>query len=146
MDRFWETKSLEQMSQDEWESLCDGCALCCLVKLEDDSGSVHYTSLVCDRLDLEACRCTCYTKRHRLVKDCVSLSPEEVLSFDWLPRSCAYRVLAEGRSLESWHPLISGRPESVHEAGISIKNKVIPVGSVHEEEHENHVIEWVEIR
>jgi len=144
MDKFWETKSLDQMTHEEWESLCDGCARCCMFKVEDDSGTVHYTSLVCDQLNLESCRCSNYEERHKIVRDCVKFSAEEASSFKWLPRSCAYRSLAEGRGLEDWHPLISGRDESVHEAAVSVKNKVLPVGAIHEDEYAGYFIDWIE--
>lgn len=143
--RFWEEKSLEAMSRDEWESLCDGCGRCCMIKLQDeDTESIHYTAMVCDLLDQERVRCTSYKRRHELVPDCVVLDHDRALSFTWLPTTCAYRRLAEGRSLEWWHPLVSGTPESVVEAGISVKGKVIAEGQVHPEEHEEMVVTWVE--
>lgn len=141
---FWKDKTLEQMTDAEWESLCDGCARCCLVKLEDaDTGEVHYTSLVCDLLDVERCRCTQYPRRHELVPDCIEFTPDLAATLGWLPDTCAYRLLAEGLDLPAWHPLVSGRPESVHEAGISVRGRVIPVRMVPEDEHEDHVIHWV---
>ncbi len=122
---FWRAKSLEDMSEAEWESLCDGCARCCLVKLEDaDTGEIHYTDVGCTLLDSGACRCRAYAERQRLVPDCVSLTPENVRGLDWLPPTCAYRLLAEGRDLPWWHPLVSGDPETVHRAGISVRNRV----------------------
>ena len=145
MDRFWEHKTLGELSAEEWESLCDGCARCCLIKLEEEgSGRVHYTGLVCDLLDLDTCRCTRYPDRHRLVKDCIDFSEEVLASLTWLPRSCAYRRLAEGRGLADWHPLVSGSPDSVHRAGVSVLGRVIPAGAVHEDEFEEHLIRWVE--
>lgn len=145
MNRFWEHKSLARMSEAEWEALCDGCARCCMVKLEDETtGRIRYTALVCELLDIGACRCTHYPDRHRLVKDCIELSPDMARTLRWLPRSCAYRRLAEGRPLADWHPLISGDPESVHRAGISVRDNVIPVAMVHEDEHADHEIDWIE--
>jgi uncharacterized protein len=141
---FWKDKTLEEMTDAEWESLCDGCARCCLIKLEDaDTAEVHYTSLVCDLLDLDRCRCTRYPQRHELVPDCIHFTPELAATLSWLPDTCAYRLLAEGLDLPEWHPLVSGRRESVHEAGISVKGRVIPVRMVEEDDQEDYVIDWV---
>jgi len=122
---FWETKSLEEMSPAEWESLCDGCARCCLVKLEDeDSGEIGYTDVGCTLLDAGRCRCRDYEHRQAKVADCVRLTPEAVRTLRWLPPTCAYRLLAEGRGLYWWHPLVSGDPATVHAAGISVRDRV----------------------
>ena len=143
---FWQEKSLAEMSRQEWESLCDGCARCCLHKLEDeDSGKVHYTSVVCRYLDESTCRCTDYQNRSSLVPDCVWLTPDTAEAFKWLPTTCAYRLIAEGKDLKWWHPLVSGRPESVAEAGISIRGKCISEEHVHPDDLEENIIRWVEL-
>jgi hypothetical protein len=141
---FWKAKTLQDMSTQEWESLCDGCAKCCLHKLEDeDSGEVHYTRVVCRYLNESGCQCTRYQERHELVPDCVWLKPEDVVAFHWLPESCAYRVIAEGRELAWWHPLVSGDPQTVHQAGISIKGKVIAEQNVHPLGYQEQIIHWI---
>lgn len=138
---FWETTSLKDMNRTQWESLCDGCALCCLHKLEDeDTDEVYYTDVHCRYMDTSNCHCTVYQERQKKVPNCVWLTPEQASEFRWLPESCAYRVLAEGRKLSDWHPLISGDANSVHEAGISIKGKGIADDQVAEEDWEDHII------
>lgn len=142
---FWHDKRLTEMTDLEWESLCDGCARCCMIKLEDeDTAEVRYTSLVCDLLDVESCRCTGYPQRHQLVPDCIEFDADLAATLRWLPATCAYRRLAEGRDLADWHPLVSGRPESVHEAGISVRGRVMHAGAVNEDDLAEHVIRWVE--
>jgi uncharacterized cysteine cluster protein YcgN (CxxCxxCC family) len=121
---FWKRKSLAEMSPDEWESLCDGCALCCMLKVEDeDTGEVFYSDVACKLLDLGTCRCTNYGQRAKLVPDCVVLTADNPEPYEWLPDTCAYRRLARGQELPEWHPLITGDPDSVHEAGISMKGR-----------------------
>ena len=122
---FWKTKSLEEMSAAEWESLCDGCGKCCLSKLEDeDTGEIHWTSVACRMLDAGTCRCRDYANRLALVPDCVGLTPANVRTIHWLPHTCAYRLIAEGHDLYWWHPLVSGSARTVHEAGMSVKGVV----------------------
>ncbi|MDI6027073.1 YcgN family cysteine cluster protein [Corticibacterium sp. UT-5YL-CI-8] len=122
---FWKTKTLEEMDVAEWESLCDGCGKCCLSKLEDeDTSDIYWTSVGCRLLDTESCRCADYPNRLARVPDCVGLTPEKVRTLSWLPSTCGYRLVAEGHGLYWWHPLLSGSPETVHEAGISIRGRV----------------------
>ena len=122
---FWTTTPLERMSEAEWESLCDGCGKCCLSKLEDeDTGEIYFTSVGCRLFDAATCRCRDYPRRLAQVPDCVRLTPENVHTIPWLPSTCAYRLVAEGRDLEWWHPLVSGDPDTVHRAGISVRGRV----------------------
>jgi hypothetical protein len=140
---FWKTRTLAEMSKDEWESLCDGCARCCLNKLEDiDSGEIAYTSVACRLLDTESCRCRDYEDRTRYVPDCVVLTPKRVASLRWLPSTCAYRVLSEGGELADWHPLVSGDPDSVSKAGISVAGRVISERDA--DDLEAYVVTWPE--
>lgn len=141
-DPFWKTKSLEEMTSQEWESLCDGCGRCCLNKLEDDEGNVFYTNVACRLLDDERCLCKSYDKRSYLVKDCLVITPENVNRLSWLPESCAYRLLNEGKELFWWHPLISNDTDTVHRAGISVRGIVVPEKDVAEDELEDHIIYW----
>ncbi|MFT7652181.1 MAG: putative cysteine cluster protein YcgN (CxxCxxCC family) [Limisphaerales bacterium] len=143
--KFWESKTLAEMTKDEWESLCDGCAQCCMIKLEDeDTEEIHHTAMVCDYLNLDSCRCTDYSARHVNEPDCVVLTIDGAKNFSWLPKSCAYRTLAEGRPLADWHPLLSGRPDSVHTAGVSVFERVVHQGEIHPDEQESMIIQWVE--
>jgi uncharacterized cysteine cluster protein YcgN (CxxCxxCC family) len=125
MNEFWRHKTLEELSPQEWETLCDGCGKCCLAKLEDeDTGEIHWTSVGCRLFDGATCRCRDYPNRLATVPDCIRLTPQKVRSISWLPRTCAYRLVAEGRDLYWWHHLVSGSRETVHEAGISVRGRV----------------------
>jgi uncharacterized cysteine cluster protein YcgN (CxxCxxCC family) len=149
---FWKTKTLESLDDSEWESLCDGCGRCCLVKLEEDpededqspveglrttrarrpdtlapgeaNPRVFFTDVGCTLLDGQSCRCSDYANRQAKVADCVRLTPEAVRRIGWLPETCGYRLVAEGRDLYWWHPLVSGDPETVHAAGVSVRGRV----------------------
>ncbi len=126
MKPFWEMKTLDELTPAQWEALCDGCGRCCLQKLKHaTTAKVDYTSVACRLLDLETCRCTAYPERRRLVRDCLALRPASIPIMHWLPKTCAYRLIARGKPLPDWHPLISGDPQSVHQAGISIRHKAI---------------------
>ncbi|MFG1318993.1 YcgN family cysteine cluster protein [Xanthobacter autotrophicus] len=141
---FWRAKPMSAMSATEWESLCDGCGRCCLVKLEDeDTGQVAYTDVACRLLDADTCRCSDYERRSEIVSDCVRLTPEGVAELNWLPPTCAYRLVGEGKELPFWHPLVSGDAGSVAAAGITVSGKV--AGSENEFglfELVDHIVAW----
>ncbi len=137
---FWKTKSLADMNRTEWESLCDGCGRCCLNKIEDiDTGKLYFTSVVCHLFDDQRCRCTHYSERSTLVPDCLVLSMDNLNQINFLPDTCAYRLLNEGQDLPDWHPLVSGNPNSVHRAGISVRGRVISEAYVHPDDLVNYV-------
>jgi len=141
---FWRRKTLRQMTDAEWESLCDGCGKCCLNKLQDeDTGALAFTNVACDLLDPDTCRCSDYDHRWDHVPDCVKLVPRMIHKLAWLPSTCAYRLIAEGHDLPDWHPLNSGDPDSVHRAGVSVRGRVIlerEAGDL-----EDHVVDWEDI-
>lgn len=141
---FWESKTLEQMDRKEWESLCDGCAKCCMHKLEDeDTGLIHYTRVVCRYLDQKKCQCTQYKERRKLVPTCLQLEPGELDGLNWMPETCAYRRLNEGKSLPSWHPLITGSREAIIASGNTVTGRVVSEEYVHEDGLDEHIIHWV---
>lgn len=141
---FWTEKRLHEMSPQEWESLCDGCGLCCTIKLEDeDTGAIADTSLACALLESETCRCGDYENRQARVPGCLRLTPQSVPELSWLPKTCAYGLVARGEALPEWHPLISGDPESVHRAGVSVRGRVISEDAVPEWDWEDYVIRVV---
>ncbi len=138
---FWQKKRLDEMSEAEWESLCDGCGRCCLHKLrDDDTGSLEFTNVACRMLDLGSCRCSDYANRTREVPDCIALAPRTLAEIDWLPPSCAYRLVAEGRDLPDWHPLVTGDLQSTRRAGASIAGRA--VSERHAGPLEHHVVTW----
>jgi len=140
---FWEEKTLEEMTVAEWESLCDGCGRCCLMKLEDeDSGDIYVSDVHCKLLDGETCRCTDYPDRLRQVPDCIKLTPENVKTIAWIPSTCAYRRIHEGKGLAWWHPLVSGDPETVAAVGVSVRGRTVSELAVAPGEWEDHVADW----
>lgn len=140
---FWRRKRLADMTAEEWESLCDGCGKCCLIKLQDpDTDVVVYTDVACRLLDCDSCRCTDYPNRKTEVPDCVVLSPKLVDELGWMPSTCAYRLLKEGKDLYWWHPLVSGDANTVHEAGISVRGRAIGEPLVEDADLPEHVVDW----
>ncbi|CAA9889779.1 conserved hypothetical protein [Candidatus Methylobacter favarea] len=140
---FWKTKKLHEMTTGEWESICDGCGKCCLHKLEDeDTGDIFFTSVVCNLIDLKTCRCSRYSERTRLVPECLDLKQHDFAEFNWLPATCAYRLLSDGKELPGWHPLVSGSAGSVNEAGVSISSYAMKESQIND--LEDHIIEWLD--
>lgn len=139
---FWKRKKLNEMTQEEWESLCDGCALCCIHKLEDeDTGEIYHTNVVCKLLDMQSCQCGDYPNRHKLNPDCVPLTPRLIGKLRWLPATCAYRLVAEGKDLPDWHHLVCGDREEVHRRGISVRGHVISEKDINIDDLEDYVID-----
>ena len=140
---FWKTKSLTEMSAKEWDLICDGCGKCCLEKLEDEiSGEISYTSVACSLLDLETCKCARYEQRHQYMSDCIQLDPKNVSELKWMPSTCAYRLLAEGKDLPQWHPLISKDKNSAIAAGITIKGRAVTAKDA--KDLEKYIVKWPE--
>ncbi|WP_286830011.1 MULTISPECIES: YcgN family cysteine cluster protein [Kordiimonas] len=138
---FWKEKSLEDMTREEWESLCDGCGKCCLHKLEDeDTGEIHFTDVACRFLDPETTQCGKYLVRQRYVGNCVVMSPDLLETLPWMPSTCAYRLLYEGKDLYDWHPLVSGDRDSVHKAGQSVKGRTVDEREAGD--YEDHLVDW----
>ena len=138
---FYETKSLSEMTNEEWESLCDGCGKFCLEKLvfENDE-SLAFTNVACALLDPHTCRCRHYATRQKYIPECIQLRPDDIEEYYWLPKTCAYRLLAEKKPLPDWHPLKTGNPQSVHQAGMSAKNRTVPPKSA--EELQDYIVDW----
>ena len=142
-NKFWQTKTLLQMTNAQWESLCDGCARCCLNKLEDwDTTEIYWTNVACQLLDHDSCKCKDYENRRSLMPDCIQLTREKINEITWLPPTCAYRLINEGKNLYDWHPLNSNDPNSIHEAGISVRGRIIAEEDMDIEDLENHIVEW----
>lgn len=145
---FWKTKNLSEMTRDEWESLCDHCGKCCLIKLQDEDGenddalSVYYTNIVCDLFDMQTGHCNDYQNRETLVPSCLRLTQDNLDEIEWLPLSCAYRRIMEGRGLADWHHLISGDKNTIHQTGNSVLGRVVFEKNVDEEQLEEHIVEW----
>ncbi|MEP5762807.1 MAG: YcgN family cysteine cluster protein [Litoreibacter sp.] len=141
--RFWEKVPLQNLMPKEWEALCDGCGKCCLNKLEDDeTNEIAFTRVACRLLDGDTCHCFHYETRHQFVPDCVTLTPANIAEIAyWMPQTCAYRLIFEGKELYDWHPLISGDMQTVHDAGVSVQGWSVPEQEVHEDEWEEHIIE-----
>ncbi len=138
---FWKEKKLHEMTREEWESLCDGCGKCCLHKLEDeDTGEIHYTDIACRFLDAETTACSKYMVRQRYVGNCVVMSPDLLDKLPWMPSTCAYRLLYEGKDLFDWHPLVSGTRDSVHKAGQSVKGRAVDERVAGD--YEDHLVDW----
>ncbi|MCL4136023.1 UNVERIFIED_CONTAM: hypothetical protein GTU68_002582 [Idotea baltica] len=141
MSFFWVDKALDELNAQEWESLCDGCGLCCLQKLEDeDDGSIYYTQITCKLLDPITCRCTKYAQRKKEVSDCLKLTAQQATEFHWLPSTCAYRLLSEGKGLPRWHYLICNDKMAVHRERISLSGRQFNEQQVAEEDWEDHII------
>lgn len=142
---FWEEKSLSEMSQAEWEALCDGCGRCCLIKLEDeDTGTIITSDVHCKLLDGDTCECTDYPNRQRKVPDCIKLTPQNVTEIAWIPKTCAYRRLSEGKGLAWWHPLITGEMQTIVDVGVSVRGRTVNERDVKADEWEDHVVDWPE--
>ena len=138
---FWQTKTLEQMTDEEWEALCDGCCKCCLNKLiDDETEELVHTNVACELLNTHSCACSDYVNRFARVPDCLKITREQLSEFYWLPSTCAYRVLAEGKALPSWHPLRTGSKSAMHRAGQSVRGKVVPESKAGD--WEDHIITW----
>ncbi len=142
---WWQATPLDQLDEQQWEALCDGCAKCCLHKLEDeDDGEVFYTQVRCRHLQEDTCRCSDYPQRSVMVPNCIALKRSNVATLDWLPSTCAYRLRSKGEPLPEWHYLVSGDRDSVHQAGVSIRGRAISDEYVHPDGFDEHIITWVE--
>lgn len=138
-ESFWQRKTLEQMTNEEWESLCDGCGQCCMHKLLDaDTDEIYFTNVACDQLDLKSCQCKNYAERFRYEPDCIKLTRDNLITFRWLPNTCTYRLIAEGKPLPAWHPLKTGSKLAMHQAKISVRH--IAIREIEVMDWEDHII------
>ncbi len=143
-EKFWEQKSLTEMSSEEWESLCDGCGRCCLYKFQDeDTDEMFFTTVACKLFDGSTCRCTDYVDRFKKVPDCADIRKFTEKEMVWLPESCAYRLLFEGKKLKPWHPLVSNDPDTVHTAGVSMQNSVITESDADMDDLESYIDDFL---
>lgn len=143
MEKFWEKKSLSEMTNTEWESLCDGCGKCCLNKIiDDDTEELHFTNVACYLLHTKSCQCRKYKQRFQLVPECVKVSIDEPDQFAWLPASCAYRRLSEGKTLPDWHPLLTGSQSAMHKGGHSVRGKIVSEAQIDPENLEDYIVLW----
>lgn len=141
-DRFWEKIPLTELNESQWESICDGCCQCCAHKLQDEeTEEIFHTNVVCQYLDCDECQCTVYSERHKYVPDCIKVTPENAGQLSWMPTTCGYRRLAEGKALPSWHPLETGDKNSVKKAGKTVTGKVISEADINEEELEDYIVD-----
>jgi uncharacterized cysteine cluster protein YcgN (CxxCxxCC family) len=142
-NQFWKTIPLDQLEKKQWESLCDGCGKCCVLKLEDaDTGDVHYTDVSCKLLNCQTAKCTKYNERKKHVPDCILLTPNNLSILNWMPKSCAYRLVHENKDLPNWHPLVTGKPDSTRLAGRSVADRVVSETSVLEDDLPSHIKNW----
>ncbi|MCJ8323075.1 MAG: YcgN family cysteine cluster protein [Rhizobiales bacterium] len=140
---FWKNTALKDLNDEQWESLCDGCGKCCLIKLEDeDSGEVVFTNMACKLLDVKTCKCSDYTNRAKFVPDCIKMTHENIGQYGWLPKTCAYRLIDEGKPLPDWHPLITGDPKTVVRAGASAMGRIVSEVGIDDEQAVNYIVRW----
>ena len=141
-DRFWERIPFKDLNQQQWESICDGCCQCCAHKLQDeDTDEIFKTNVVCQYLDTEKCQCTVYPERHQYVPDCIKITPDNAGTLTWVPETCGYRLLANGKPLPEWHPLETGDPLSAKKANRAVTGKVISEADINEEDFEDYIVE-----
>ncbi len=140
--KYWETVAFDQLTDKQWESICDGCAQCCAHKLQDeDTDEIFFTNVVCEYLDTQKCQCSVYGDRHTHVPDCIKITPENAKELTWIPETCGYKLLAKGKPLPAWHPLVTGDLQSTEKAGMSIRNKVISEADIEMDDLEDYLVE-----